>query len=155
MSVEAMKAGTVEFLTKAFRDQALLDAIHKALQRDCANRKRQAEIAEQRARYDLLTQREREVLALVVSGLLNKQIAAKPLNQRIYRENPAQRRDAKDAGRIVGRVGADGGKVGHSFSEGLVALYQRVIAEPTDSCVNFSAHPGDAHTQLEPAHHGR
>ena len=77
MSVQAMKAGAVEFLTKPFRDQALLDAIHQAIQRDCANRKRQAEIGEQRARYNLLTQREREVLGLVVSGLLNKQIAAK------------------------------------------------------------------------------
>jgi FixJ family two-component response regulator len=77
MSVEAMKAGAVEFLTKPFRDQALLDAIHHAIQCDYANRKHLAEIAEQRARYNLLTQREREVLELVVSGLLNKQIAAK------------------------------------------------------------------------------
>ncbi len=76
MSVQAMKAGAVEFLTKPFRDQALLDAIHHAIQGDCANRKHLAEIAEQRARYNLLTQREREVLELVVSGLLNKQIAA-------------------------------------------------------------------------------
>ena len=58
MSMEAMKAGAVEFLTKPFRDQTLLDAIHQAIQRDCINRKHQAEIAEQRARYDLLTQRE-------------------------------------------------------------------------------------------------
>jgi FixJ family two-component response regulator len=77
MSVEAMKAGAVEFLTKPFRDQALLDAIHHAIQCDCANRKHLAEIAEQRARYNLLTQRERQVLGLVVSGLLNKQIAAR------------------------------------------------------------------------------
>jgi FixJ family two-component response regulator len=77
MSVQAMKAGAVEFLTKPFRDQVLLDAIHQAIGRDCANRKHQAEIAKQRARYDLLTHREREVLGLVVTGLLNKQIAAK------------------------------------------------------------------------------
>jgi FixJ family two-component response regulator len=77
MSVQAMKAGAVEFLTKPFRDQALLDAIHQAIQRDRVNRKHQAEIDEQAARYDLLTQREREVLGLVLSGLLNKQIAAK------------------------------------------------------------------------------
>ena len=77
MSVEAMKAGAVEFLTKPFRDQALLDAIHQAIKRDCANRKQQAEIAEQRARYNSLTPRERDVLGLVVTGLLNKQIAAK------------------------------------------------------------------------------
>ncbi len=76
MSVQAMKAGAVEFLTKPFRDQVLLDAIHHAIQRDRANQKSQAEIAEMRARYEALTQREREVLGLVVTGLLNKQIAA-------------------------------------------------------------------------------
>lgn len=76
-SVRAMKGGAVEFLTKPFRDQDLLDAIQEALQRDGSARRRQAEIAELLARYESLTPREREVMALVVSGLLNKQAAGK------------------------------------------------------------------------------
>lgn len=76
MSVRAMKAGAVEFLTKPFRDQDLLDAIQQALDRDCAERKQRAEIADLREHFDALTPREREVMGLVVSGLLNKQIAA-------------------------------------------------------------------------------
>jgi RNA polymerase sigma factor (sigma-70 family) len=76
MSVRAMKAGAVEFLTKPFRDQDLLDAIHVALERDRARRQREAEIATLRERFEWLTPREREVLPLVVSGLPNKQIAA-------------------------------------------------------------------------------
>lgn len=77
MSVEAMKAGAVEFLTKPFRDQVLLDAIQQAIRLDRATRKQRAELAKQRVRYESLTQREREVMSLVVTGLLNKQIAAK------------------------------------------------------------------------------
>jgi FixJ family two-component response regulator len=77
MSVDAMKAGAVEFLTKPFRDQVLLDAIQQAIRRERAGRKQRAQLAKQRARYESLTQREREVLCLVVTGLLNKQIAAK------------------------------------------------------------------------------
>ena len=76
MSVKALKAGAVEFLTKPFRDQDLLDAIQQALQRDRAARQQQAEILNLHERYKTLTPREREVMALVVSGLLNKQIAA-------------------------------------------------------------------------------
>ena len=75
MSVRAMKAGAVEFLTKPFRDQELLDAIQQALERDRNAREQRAEIEELRSRYRLLTPREREVMALVVTGLLNKQIA--------------------------------------------------------------------------------
>ena len=77
MSVRAMKAGAVEFLTKPFRDQDLLDAIHAALELDQKRRQQDAEIAKLRDRFQWLTPREREVLHWVVSGLLNKQIAAK------------------------------------------------------------------------------
>jgi RNA polymerase sigma factor (sigma-70 family) len=75
MTVRAMKAGAVEFLTKPFRDQDLLDAIHVALDRDRTRRQQEAELATLRKRLESLTPREREVLPLVVSGLLNKQIA--------------------------------------------------------------------------------
>jgi RNA polymerase sigma factor (sigma-70 family) len=76
MTVRAMKAGAVEFLTKPFRDQDLLDAVHIALERDRTRRLQESEIAILRKGLESLTPREREVLPLVVSGLLNKQIAA-------------------------------------------------------------------------------
>ena len=76
MSVQAMKAGAVEFLTKPFRDQDLLDAVHSALDRDRAERRHKAEAAALRTRYDSLTPRERDVMRLVTTGMLNKQIAA-------------------------------------------------------------------------------
>jgi FixJ family two-component response regulator len=75
MSVQAMKAGAVEFLTKPFRDQDLLDAVRSGIQVDRKARKERAELAELRERHQQLTQREREVMSLVVGGLLNKQIA--------------------------------------------------------------------------------
>lgn len=75
MSVKAMKSGAVEFLTKPFRNQDFLDAVHQALDRDRLTRQRQSELEELRERYELLTPREREVMALVVSGKMNKEIA--------------------------------------------------------------------------------
>jgi FixJ family two-component response regulator len=75
MTVKAMKSGAVEFLTKPFRDQDLLDAIHQALDRDQVTRQQQSALVELRTRYESLTAREREVMGKVVSGMLNKQIA--------------------------------------------------------------------------------
>ena len=76
MSVKALKSGAVEFLTKPFRDQDLLDAIQQALERDGIAQKEQAEVADLQKRHQALTLREREVMTLVVSGMLNKQIAS-------------------------------------------------------------------------------
>ena len=76
MTVKAMKSGAVEFLTKPFREQDLLDVIHRALKRDRGVREKQRQLAELQKRYSTLSAREGEVMSLVVSGLLNKQIAA-------------------------------------------------------------------------------
>jgi FixJ family two-component response regulator len=75
MSVKAMKSGAVEFLTKPFDDQDLLNAIHQALDRDRATRRQHSNFAQLRKCYEALSEREREVMGLVVSGMLNKQIA--------------------------------------------------------------------------------
>jgi FixJ family two-component response regulator len=75
MSVRAMKAGAVEFLTKPFRDQDLLDAVRIALERDRARREQEKEVADLQRRYDSLTSREQQVVSMLVSGMLNKQVA--------------------------------------------------------------------------------
>ena len=75
-TVRAMKSGAVEFLTKPFDDKHLLDVIHQALERDQVDRQQQRELSTLKDRYATLTPREREVMALVVSGMLNKQVAA-------------------------------------------------------------------------------
>jgi FixJ family two-component response regulator len=98
MSVRALKSGAVEFLTKPFRDQDLLDAIQQALQRDRSAREQQAEVHELHGRYQALTPREREVMGLVVSGMLNKQIAseigASEATVKIHRGNLMQKMQA-------------------------------------------------------------
>jgi FixJ family two-component response regulator len=77
MSVQAMKAGAVDFLTKPFRDQDILDAVIRAIERDKSRRDSEKGVSELRTLFDSLTSREREVMTLVVTGLMNKQIAAK------------------------------------------------------------------------------
>jgi FixJ family two-component response regulator len=98
MSVGALKSGAVEFLTKPFRDQDLLDAIQQALQRDRKTQEQQVEIRELHHRYQSLTAREKEVIGFVVSGMLNKEIAseigASESTVKIHRGNAMQKMQA-------------------------------------------------------------
>lgn len=105
MTVRAMKAGAVEFLTKPFRDQDLLDAIQQAIERDRTRRLQEAEVAKLRERYETLTPREREVLPWVVAGLLSKQIAdaigATEAAVKVHRSQLMRKMDANSLADLV------------------------------------------------------
>jgi FixJ family two-component response regulator len=105
MSVQAMKAGAIDFLTKPFRDQDMLDAVTRALERDRKRRENEESVSELRVSFEALTPREREVIALVTAGLMNKQIAAElgvsEITVKIHRGHVMRKMNARSLADLV------------------------------------------------------
>ena len=117
MSVRAMKAGAVEFLTKPFRDQDLLDAVQRALEQDRIRREEQKSLAGLRGRFASLTPREQEVITLVTAGLMNKQIAGKigvsEITVKVHRSNAVRKLGVRSLAELIKMtqiLGLDGAK---------------------------------------------
>jgi FixJ family two-component response regulator len=105
MSVKAMKAGAVDFLTKPFRDQDMLDAVSRAIERDRVRRNSEGAVTDLRARFETLTAREREIMGLVTTGLMNKQVAAEAglslITVKIHRGHVMKKMQAKSLADLV------------------------------------------------------
>jgi RNA polymerase sigma factor (sigma-70 family) len=109
MSVRAMKAGAVEFLTKPFRDQDLLDAVRIALEKDRESRERKKEVSDLKERFNSLTPREQKVISMVVSGMLNKQIADQlgtaENTVKVHRSRAMEKMHAQSVAELVKMIG--------------------------------------------------
>ena len=118
MTVRAMKAGAVDFLPKPFRDQDLLDAVTAAIQRDQKRRELENAVADLRAHFSLLTQREREIMGLVASGLMSKQIAAQiglsEITVKVHRSHIMRKMEARSVADLVRMAEALGVKAARS-----------------------------------------
>ncbi len=148
MSVRAMKAGAVDFLAKPFRDQDLLDAVHEGIERDRARRGRAVKAAELQERYRSLTERERDIMAFVVLGHPNKQIAAKLGAGRGHREGAPPADHAQDESAVVARAGAHGRPTARRAGQRLTTSARTPARGRT-----LSSH-GPANARLEVQLHG-
>jgi FixJ family two-component response regulator len=117
MTVRAMKAGAVDFLAKPFRDQDLLDAVTAAIQRDEKRREQEKRLADLKAHFSSLTSREREIMALVASGLMSKQIAAQiglsEITVKVHRSHIMKKMGARSVADLVRMAEALGVKTEH------------------------------------------